>query len=277
MKKTATGFTMILSIAVLASGCGRSSGDSRAEVVPPGPGDIPESVLIPAQEVALGFVGSPSSSTKKLGSFRISRSPVTAAQYLACMRSGACGEPAGVEQCTGQRPTSPLNGPTLEVTADGQLPVTCVSSEQAQGFCRWVGATLPSLPQWLLAARGAAPQRYAWGDDPPTCEHHPWAYGAFVTPTSCCSGRANCDLASLVRTGSHARGSAWSGIEDVLLTPGELVAGATKDADRECTGAGCVVHGHHGAIEGVTALGQAADSHVARLAASFRCVWEDGQ
>jgi formylglycine-generating enzyme required for sulfatase activity len=53
---------------------------------------------------------------------------------------------------------------------NNQLPVTNVSAEQAQLFCKWVGGALPSEIEWECAVRGTddAGFPYPWGKDEPT-------------------------------------------------------------------------------------------------------------
>ena len=46
------------------------------------------------------------------------------------------------------------------------LPVVGVTYAEAQAYARWKGKRLPTLAEWLYAARGAAGRRYPQGDSP---------------------------------------------------------------------------------------------------------------
>ena len=54
-----------------------------------------------------------------------------------------------------------------------RLPVTNVSTQQAQAFCRWIGGQLPTEIQWECAVRGTDDRGYPfpWGSDQPDREH----------------------------------------------------------------------------------------------------------
>ena len=91
--------------------------------------------------------------------FSIDRTEVTVEKYRDCVDAGACLPPYQDPGC---------HDLTARKSAD--LPVNCVNLSQAQAYCRWRGARLPSLAEWEKAARGSDGRLYPWGNEKATCE-----------------------------------------------------------------------------------------------------------
>jgi len=231
-----------------------------------------------------------------------------------------------------------------------------VGEEQAEAYCRSVNGRLPSLDEWLLAARGPSPRRFSWGDQPPArCDQHPFAAQLVSnlhmgdpralegcpavdagqdkpTPDTRAAGNETPDApldndlgkagvgkvdlskvelgkvdpskvdpaklgrlnaskrglgkrelsANDIAVGKHSTGASPSGVEDVLLTPGELLRGEEKGQFVPCSRAGghCVVFGMDpGAIDGVQSFYKVPTDKAAAVARvvtgrayGFRCV-----
>ncbi len=88
-----------------------------------------------------------------VAAFRIDATEVTVEAYKRCVDGGRC-TPAG----TGGTCTYPFRR---------KHPVNCVDFGQAEAYCRFVGARLPTEEEWEYAARGTKPHEYPWGDDAP--------------------------------------------------------------------------------------------------------------
>jgi formylglycine-generating enzyme required for sulfatase activity len=91
--------------------------------------------------------------TVYLDSYWIDQTEVTRSQYFACVNMGQCSlrlwcDPSGY-------PPS-VRGPVDE------HPIVCVTAYEAETYCRWVGARLPTEAEWEKAARGTDGRRYPW-------------------------------------------------------------------------------------------------------------------
>jgi hypothetical protein len=131
---------------------------------------------------------------------------------------------------------------------------------------------LPTISQWLTAARGREVARFAWGNTVPRCEQRPDITNSMVggsCPES--QGRS-------FAVGHHVGGASPFGVEDVLLASGELIAASADSPVSACAAPfpACVAYGiRPGAIDSVEALDSvnSEDGERSRQAYGFRCAF----
>lgn len=133
------------------------------------PSDIAGMVCVPAGEFLMGSTASdPDAYADEmpqhavfLDAFWIDKTEVTTRQYNRCVRTGVC---------------TPASYAHDARYAGGDLPVVGVTWQDAQTYCQWAGAALPTEAQWEKAVRGpsASPEDsriYPWGNQLATCEY----------------------------------------------------------------------------------------------------------
>jgi len=116
-------------------------------------------VLVPAGEFVMGsdtnMAAARPAHTVYLDTFYIDQFEVTNALYLECAEAGVC--------TTGG--STRLHNPVF-----AEHPVMNVTWYEAQKYCEWREASLPSEAQWEKAARGTDERTFPWGNEPVTCE-----------------------------------------------------------------------------------------------------------
>jgi iron(II)-dependent oxidoreductase len=102
-----------------------------------------------------------------LQAYEMMSTEVTCSQYAECVLDGECTEPLVASENW-----NVLKNCNWLWWGRDDHPVNCIDLPQAETYCAWAGARLPSESEWEYAARsGGLDQTYAWGDEATTCEH----------------------------------------------------------------------------------------------------------
>jgi formylglycine-generating enzyme required for sulfatase activity len=111
----------------------------------------------------------------------VDKHEVTAAQYEQCVKDGGCTRVASKVEWPKRR-TEPLQTHQRALTLYAEHcnagkpgrknhPMNCVTAGEADRYCHYANARLPSEAEWEFAARGSDGRVYPWGDDAPTARH----------------------------------------------------------------------------------------------------------
>jgi len=138
-----------------------------------------------------------------VSTFWIDKTEVTVSQYKKCQDASGCTPAGRAKWCN------------LSSSGKDDHPVNCVKWDQADSYCRWAGARLPTEAEWEKAARGTDGRIYPWGNQPPSCALAVW----YDTGSD-----KRCDAFGTVRVGSRPAGASPYGALDMGGNVWEWVA-----------------------------------------------------
>jgi eukaryotic-like serine/threonine-protein kinase len=99
---------------------------------------------------------------------------VSVKKYKSCSDQGKCRRaPTEVDWPKISAAERAIYSPLCSVSDPEKLdhPITCVTWEMADNYCKANDKRLPTEAEWEFATRGPDGRIYPWGDDPPTAEH----------------------------------------------------------------------------------------------------------
>jgi len=99
---------------------------------------------------------------------------VSVRKYKACSDEGKCRRaPAEVDWPKITAAERTTYSPLCTISDPEKLdhPITCVTWEMADNYCKANDKRLPTEAEWEFATRGPDGRIYPWGDDPPTALH----------------------------------------------------------------------------------------------------------
>ena len=150
-----------------------------------------------------------------LSAYYVDRTEVTVAAYRRCVELGRCAEPPYA--AGGQRFDRP------------DYPVTLVTWNDADEYCRFAGGRLPTEAEWERAARGAKGRQFPWGS---LYNKRVANHGAPGLDNGAL-GLENTDdsdgYLELAPVGSYPAGRTAEGIDDLAGNVEEWVADAVDD------------------------------------------------
>ena len=187
-----------------------------------------------------------------VATFEIGRTEVTTNAYRECVKAGACSVPVGFQdrsnglspQCVEQLARECNFGRTDRE----DHPINCVTFTQAEQYCRFRGARLPTEAEWEFAALGTENRPTPWGDDPwdrmraNLCDEA--CVSGFACPFVPSPTRAPDGFAATAPVGSFRTGDTPEGVHDLLGNVWEWSIGEPCGAQRaECDGSEHVMRG----------------------------------
>jgi formylglycine-generating enzyme required for sulfatase activity len=134
--------------------------------------------------------------------FWIDQTEVTNAQFRRCVEAGACQAPASCGK----------EDPAYVDLSKAEHPVVCVDWHDAQAYCEWTGARLPTEAEWEYAARGQDGNAYPWGNEPGGVLQN---YCDANCTESWADEAVDDGYAQTSAVGSYPEGASWCGVLDM--------------------------------------------------------------
>jgi formylglycine-generating enzyme len=138
-------------------------------------------ILVPTGKYSLGAAGSQRNQPHEteLKAYAIAEAETTNAQFAAFIeatkyktsaeKDGGMVFQEGMADWKWEKDSAanwrkPFGDKGPSATEQPNHPVTQISGADAAAYCKWLGARLPTLDEWEVAARAGAKTKYPWGD-----------------------------------------------------------------------------------------------------------------
>ncbi len=148
--------------------------------------------------------------TVNLNAFAIEITEVTQKQYQGCIEANRCTPPLRVANIESSQ--------RFGQAQYANYPMTWVNQVQAESYCQWLGARLPTEAEWERAARGDQPlgdRQYLQSNQLPTCRGNQSEWDANLS---------NC-ANDLLPVKSIVKDQTSMGVFDLIGNAHEIVAG----------------------------------------------------
>ena len=146
--------------------------------------------------------------------FWLDQTEVTNAHYRQCVEAGVCVEPS----------TCKKGKPTYSDAAKADHPVICVGWDDAQAYCEWTGARLPTEAEWEYAFRGEQNLIYPWGNIFDGSKLNYCDVNCGQSGQSHADNEYNDGFAMTAPVGSYSEDASWCGALDLSGNVSEWVA-----------------------------------------------------